>query len=702
MLRRFVRVLGGVASTTIVAQKTVVRKTSTEAAATGKAVGGLVPERTIKAAETMGGEQTVSLLRQAQPLQQQQAHQQQSMLAQPQQVQPSPPGEKRRRWEREDLGSAARSESAPLPQGGDPPAKSALRQQCQAQMPAQVTFKDDLPWPALYDPAAHFPKPQPFPAHLQFVSCRAPSGAATGPWCFAGDELRMVRQVYEAVWERYLEVLHSHHNRKGFLIIGHPGIGKTYLLDLLLSWHLFTHPQIPVVAVAIATYQVFIKVDGKTPKRFVIDQSDIKPSQFVAQLKVWGMRPGDPLVVLHDVKKTNEQPYKMGLLNELKWNFEVTCVVASSPEHDNWGGFVKEFENCSNFYLPLLSETEVRDFVANTHPAPVPSDATVSHWFYLVGGVPRHLTGQAAVDFAVSRQKLSVPKVEYDPVCGGTANETSAIVCMVPAAGYREARFDFVSDNACHLWAQHKRETDPGKLLKLLRAAGNDQVTRDVWGRFFEAWVISLVRSGSCLSRHPLRPGEPPGMLEPWALPRSLATSYYPVNDPKKIVGTTHDALWLPESAQFPVVNCVVVRALASPTSRASATLIQLTAASSHHPKLANAAKLFDALATNGIDVLDFVWIVYASSKLNQWQSLEGGEELPAYDNTPQFLCRVDDSMCWVRKSGSESQAVCFPAFAIDLTNPKEVLDEITKRVDPQAKRVSGGVGRKKKPIVFL
>ena len=375
------------------------------------------------------------------------------------------------------------------------------------------------------------------------------------------------------------------------------------------------------------------------------------------------------------------------------------CVVASSPEHDNWGGFVKEFGNYWNFYLPLLSETEVRDFVANTHPAPVPSDATVSHWFYLVGGVPRHLTSQAAIDTAVDEQEQSAPKVVYDPVASGTDNETNAIVCMVPAAGYRRTRFDFVSNNACHLWMQHSTASDPGRLLRALRTAGNDQATRDALGRFFEAWVISLVRSGSCLSRHPLRPGEPPGVLVPWALPRSLATSYFPGNDPKKIVGTTQDTLWVPESAQFPVVNCVIVRALASPTSRTSATLIQVTVASSHHPKKENAAKLFKALA-NGIDVLDFVWIVDASSKLNRWQSLEGGA-LPAYDNTPQYLCRVDDSMCWVRKSGSGSQAVCFPDFAIDLTNTKEVLDEITKRVGPQAKRVSGGTGAQEDPIKF-
>ena len=583
---------------TIVAQKTVAQKTR----ATGKTVGVLVPEHTTKAAETMGGEHAMSLLRQAQPLRQ---HVQPPRATSRglQQVQPSPPCGKRRRWKREDLGSAALSGShhtcpscrkPPLQaQGSDPQAKSALRNQNQAQMPAQAAFKDDLPWPALYDPAAHFPKPQPFPPHLQFVSCRAPSGAATGPWCFARDELRMVRQVYKAVWERYLEVLHSHHpnNGNGLLIIGHPGIGKTCLLDLLLSWHLFTHPQIPVVTVAVEALQVFIKVDGKTPKRFVIDQSDIKPSQFVDQLKLWGMKPGDPLVVLHDIKGM-VLPYKGALLSMLAWTFVVTCAVASSPQYNNWKEFGKEFVH-SKFYLPLLSETEARDFVANTHPAPVPSDATVSHWFYLVGGVPRHLTSQAAIDTAVDEQEQSAPKVVYDPVASGTDNETNAIVCMVPAAGYRRTRFDFVSNNACHLWMQHSTASDPGRLLRALRTAGNDQATRDALGRFFEAWVISLVRSGSCLSRHPLRPGEPPGVLVPWALPRSLATSYFPGNDPKKIVGTTQDTLWVPESAQFPVVNCVIVRALASPTSRTSATLIQVTVASSHHPKKENAAKLF-------------------------------------------------------------------------------------------------------------
>ena len=345
----------------------------------------------------------------------------------------------------------------------------------------------------------------------------------------------------------------------------------------------------------------------------------------------------------------------------------------------------------------MLSEGEARDFAAKMADEP-PSDATVSQWLNLVGGVPRHLTSQLAVDSAVELQKLNAPRVEYDPVSSGTDYPTDTIVCMVPAAGYRKTRFGFVSNNACQLWMKYMKATDPGRLLKSLRADGDDQATRDALGRFFEAWVISVVQSGSCLSRHPLRPGEPPGVLERWALPQGLATSHYPGDDPKMIVGTTQDTLWVPESAQFPVVDCVIVRARASPTCRARATLIQVTVASSHHPKLAKAAELFDALTANGIDVLDFVWVVDATSALNCWQSLQGGEELPAYDNTPQFLCRVG-AMCWVRRRGSTSQTVCLPAD--DVTETKQILDEIVKRVDPQAKEIIEGQGTQEHPIIF-
>ena len=589
------------------------------AATTGNLMDELVREQTPEMVEATGGE--LPLLHQTQTPQQQPTYLLQSQLSQPQQVQRSPPHE-----------AASERNWAMLHAAG-------ITTLAQAQMAAKVAFKDDLPWPALYDPAAHFPKPQPLPARLQFVSWKVPSGhgAATGPWCFApDDELRMVRPVYEEVWKRFLEVFHARLTRKGLLIIGHPGIGKTYLLDLLLSWHLFTHPHVPVVAIAIGKFQIFIKVDGKTPRRFVIGHAGITPTQFADQLKQWGMKQGDPLLVLHDIKKKLDLPYKLDLLDELKQHFDVTCVVSSSPDRNTWIEFTKAFQNYTKFYLPVLSETEARDFVAKMADGP-PSDATVSQWLNLVGGVPRHLTSQLAVDSAVDTQKQNAPKVEYDPVASGTDYPTDTIVCMVPAAGYHEARFDFISNNACQLWMKHMKATDPGRLLKALRAGGDDQATRDALGRFFEAWVISLVRSGSCLSRHPLRPGEPPRVLEPWALPQGLTTSSYPGNDPKKIVGTTQDTLWVPESAQFPVVDCVIVRARASPTSRASATLIQVTVASSHHPKLAEAAELFDALTANGIDVLDFVWVVDATSTLNRWQSLEGGAELPAYDNTPHL-----------------------------------------------------------------
>ena len=48
----------------------------------------------------------------------------------------------------------------------------------------------------------------------------------------------MVRQVYEEVWKRFEEVRKAPGCEKGLLIKGHPGIGKSLLLDLFLSWSL--------------------------------------------------------------------------------------------------------------------------------------------------------------------------------------------------------------------------------------------------------------------------------------------------------------------------------------------------------------------------------------------------------------------------------------------------------------------------------
>ena len=63
-------------------------------------------------------------------------------------------------------------------------------------------------------------------------------------------------------------------------------------------------------------------------------------TQFVNQLKLWGMKPGDPLVVLHDIKKPHELPYKMAPVeHELKWNFKSSRVsLRRRLQHDNWGG----------------------------------------------------------------------------------------------------------------------------------------------------------------------------------------------------------------------------------------------------------------------------------------------------------------------------------------------------------------------------
>ena len=93
-----------------------------------------------------------------------------------------------------------------------------------------------------------------------------------------------------------------------------------------------------------------------------------------------------------------------GLLDNLSEIFKVTCVLASSPDLDNWRDFYKASDRYATFILPTLTLAEAHDFVQST-ANPVPDSATVSKWFEMVGGVPRHLTSQAAVDAAVLMQK---------------------------------------------------------------------------------------------------------------------------------------------------------------------------------------------------------------------------------------------------------------------------------------------------------
>lgn len=108
-----------------------------------------------------------------------------------------------------------------------------------------------------------------------------------------------------------------------------------------------------------------------------------------------------PLLVLHDIKKSLHLPYNLDLLSKLKQNFDVTCVVSSSPDRNNWIEFSKAFQNFSKFYLPVLSEAEARDFVAKMADGP-PSDASGIFGLGCPRRPPSHDEPSCSLDFPSS------------------------------------------------------------------------------------------------------------------------------------------------------------------------------------------------------------------------------------------------------------------------------------------------------------
>ena len=369
-------------------------------------------------------------------------------------------------------------------------------------------------------PTAHPAPSKTESLELSFVKTTA------GKWCFDPDVAeRMIRnKEYPLLWER-LQGIRTSPGRKGLLIMGHPGIGKTLLLDLLLSWNLFAHPTQPVIVIAADVVTVFTNVDGVTPKRYTITWKDMDHGKFPRQLiDQLGVPPGADILVLHDIKTIQSVSYQTGLLGSLIANFNITCVLASSPKESNYKDFAKDITT-NAFVLPTLSFAEIKEVIQRTNPTI--SDATALDWYQKVGGVLRHMKDESAVNDAVTAQKKSVLGLQFDPGHPAThttdAADTNKLVQPLPSPDRRSVDvYDFVSEHARRAWFEHQDSTGALKQLNRLESATGS--TRDVIGRFFEDYVISLLKSDFGFSRRKLDDGKLDdgmlvrGMLEPWVV----------------------------------------------------------------------------------------------------------------------------------------------------------------------------------------
>ena len=498
------------------------------------------------------------------------------------------------------------------------------------------------------------------------------------------------------LWKRLCELVGTEGQEKGLLIKGHPGIGKTLLLDVLLSWSLHERPQMPVLTIAVGRCNLFVTLGGEKRRFQVHARSDAFPFMH-EELLAMGIPKGAQILVLHDVKTVSSLRYQISFIDALCRVFSVTCVLASSPMERNYKDFVKTMNKPSaHFVLPTLSYDEVAIFLRHTNPALTEGD--IMDRFDKVGGVLRHLVDLKYVAAAAEIQRQALPTLKFDigttPSSSASERDTNKVVQLVPNADRTTtAAFDFVSDQARRLFIMHGDREQVHRQWVRLHEAKCD-ASRDALGRFFEEWFISalqhctaplsvrkLVAQLKPLKKQSktqrMRRATDPPMIEHWVVPPSMSVARFPGNDPSRIVAPAgaHALLYVPRSEQFPVVDAAIV------DPRKQCTLIQVTLQKAHRPSCQAASKLLTALASNGITVTRLVWVVDMSSPLKTVQSLPGGP-LQAYDDIPQYVCRIDEYMALVRTPANETFSI-----PVASTTPfgDDLLGQIQQFVDPLA-----------------
>ena len=247
----------------------------------------------------------------------------------------------------------------------------------------------------------------------------------------------------------------------GVLIAGHPGIGKTLTLDFLLSWSLSSQPNRPVIVVSSDCFEIFFVKEG-AKERFLAPLKSTTVFEIVRFLDEEARIPkGSTVLILHDLKTTDCLAYQTSIVTRLhSSNFDVVCVVASSPIESNYKDFAKD--TCVRQYcVPVLSLDEVRALVPLMRPSE--NDSQIEEDFFKVGGVPRHLLSAESVKVAFAEQEVVFPTLKWEsnqnPFEDATFDTTNKLMCPVPSEDRSTViAFDFVSPAFRQRWLESNRQ----------------------------------------------------------------------------------------------------------------------------------------------------------------------------------------------------------------------------------------------------
>jgi hypothetical protein len=527
------------------------------------------------------------------------------------------------------------------------------------------------------DPAhSAYPGNDPNDATPYFVVAKHPETE----WFFEKNvQDRMVRPVYYwHLWSKLDDLIKkdSTDGNNGLIVSGQPGIGKTLLLDLLLSMILATYPHLPVITIASEAFMsVFV-----SPLQHAVSQRDFAASEFADDLQAnFGLRDGSKIIVLHDIKG-DDSGYQGDVIRGLKQRFHLTCVLAASPQERNTKGLAKDMaaHHILKHYLPALSEMEARAVFRRVWPGPGDFAAR----FKVVGGVLRQLLKKDfRGDEIMCEQRLVSGGIRWNPSVVTNLQDSHKVVKVIPSAdGSRIQAHGFISVSAFEQWTEVNEEKRiEGLQTCALQARLCD--SRVVYGIQFEKWVLQMISDKMPLSRQLLL-GDASSMLSDWA-PAIQSSVLFDGNSAGKISSSPNvPTLWVPRSANFPVIDAAIV----FPTN--TVTLIQVTVANRHPPTLSATHTLFQALENSNLTITEFVWITDGESELSAVPRLSGDvvrlsqqTTKDTYGACQHYLCRVDPlGMVYVKNPASV--VVSFPRMKDDRG---WMLREAQRYVDPHA-----------------
>lgn len=361
--------------------------------------------------------------------------------------------------------------------------------------------------------------------------------------------------------------------------------------------------------------------------------------------------------------------------------------------------------------MSVFTEDEAWQFMEKTDPS-VSYNKFVDR-FYKVGGVPRNLSSDEAVEAAC--QKQNAVAVTVTPLTRNVIKQfpdnSHAIVVDVPnedRTGIREQTF--VSEQACLTWIQvhthNKKISSPTDLWTAYYKSFSEGECRPIQGYWFERCVRTVLeRAAVELSFTPLlkatgaapaasSPTAPP-KWERWIIPKLVRTDVEG-QDAEGVKQTSMPTLFIPKNSNFPFVDFIIV-------NNTSVTLIQVTVGDEHPPGWKSVDKVLVHLKKNNLAVEKIVWVVPSTTDFKSWQSIYDVADalnvtnpqvritrqqlITDYEGVPQYVCFLEEVLRWVAPKSNPDEAVHLALPKTNLTDA-ELLALIQKKVDSAATKI--------------